>query len=312
MGGCAIEVRGLTKKYGSLVAVDGISFCVREGEIFGFLGPNGAGKTTTVRMLCGLTRITGGEAFIYGYHVVRDHIEVKKLIGVVPDISNLYYELSCWDNLLFMGEMYGLSRGERIRRAEELLKLFGLWSRRNMLFKNLSKGLKRRLTIAAALMHNPKVLFLDEPTIGLDVMGKRAIWRIIRELNSRGITIFLTTHNIYEAFRLSDRVAIINHGKIVALDAPSRLKKLISAEEVLEVEFLPTNPPASELRRIKGVIDVKTSGSTIRLIVDNPLDALEGIVRYAREKGLSLDMVSLRSADAEEVFINIVGGRVAE
>ncbi|RLG83595.1 MAG: ATP-binding protein [Thermoprotei archaeon] len=308
MNQCAVEVRDLTKKYGSLIAVDHINFCVRDGEIFGFLGPNGAGKTTTVRMLCGLTRITEGRAYIYGHDVVKEHMIVKGLIGVVPDISNLYHELSCWDNLIFMGEMYGLAKSERIRRAEELLKLFGLWSRRNVLFKNLSKGLKRRLTIAAALMHNPMVLFLDEPTIGLDVMGKRVIWRIARELNSRGITIFLTTHNIYEAFRLCGRVAIINHGRIVALDTPARLKRLISAEEVLEIEFYPSNPPVNELKRIKGIVDVRYSGSTVRLVVSDPLKALEGLVRYARMNGYSLNMVSLRSADAEEVFINIVGG----
>ncbi len=308
----AIEVKDLTKRYGSFVAVDHISFSVRDGEIFGFLGPNGAGKTTTVRMLCGLTRITEGKAYIYGHDVVREHMVVKSLIGVVPDISNLYYELSCWDNLLFIGEMYGLPKSERIRRAEELLKLFGLWGKRNVLFKNLSKGLKRRLTIAAALIHSPKVLFLDEPTIGLDVMGKRVIWRIIRELNSRGITIFLTTHNIYEAFRLSSRVAIINHGRIVALDTPARLKKLISAEEVLEIEFYPSNPPVDELKGIRGVVDVRYSGSTVRLVVSDPLDALEGLVRYARTHGYSLNMVSLRSADAEEVFINLVGGYSAK
>ena len=308
----AIEVKDLTKRYGSFVAVDHISFSVRDGEIFGFLGPNGAGKTTTVRMLCGLTRITEGKAYIYGHDVVREHMVVKSLIGVVPDISNLYYELSCWDNLLFIGEMYGLPKSERIRKAEELLKLFGLWGKRNVLFKNLSKGLKRRLTIAAALIHSPKVLFLDEPTIGLDVMGKRVIWRIIRELNSRGITIFLTTHNIYEAFRLCSRVAIINHGRIVALDTPARLKKLISAEEVLEIEFYPSNPPVDELKGIRGVVDVRYSGSTVRLVVSDPLDALEGLVRYARTHGYSLNMVSLRSADAEEVFINLVGGYSAK
>ena len=303
---CMIMVEDLVKKYGDFTAVDHISFCVRRGEIFGFLGPNGAGKTTTVRMLCSLTRITSGRAYISGYSV-EDHKAVKRVIGVVPDISNLYAELSCWDNVVFCGEMYGIPWRERTRRAEELLKFFGLWGKRGVKFKNLSKGLKRRLTIAAALMHKPQILFLDEPTVGLDVLSKRTIWRYIIELNKGGTTIFLTTHNIYEAFRICHRVAVINHGKIVAEGTPEELGRMFSVREVLEISFNPHNPPARELCSIKSVVDAREERGVIKLIVRDPLDALEEIVRYAKAKGLDISMISLRGVDAEEVFLNIIG-----
>ena len=304
---CICRVEGLTKDYNGFRAVDGISFCVRRGEIFGFLGPNGAGKTTTIRMICGLTRITRGKVIIDGYDISREPRTVKKLIGVVPDISNLYSELSCWDNLIFCGEMYGVPRDERIRRAEELLEFFGLTRFKNKKFKTLSKGLKRRLTIAAALMHNPKILFLDEPTLGLDVLGKRKIWHIIKELNRRGVTVFLTTHNIYEAFRLSHRIAIINRGKIIAIGTPNDLRQMVAAEEVIDVSFTPNMPSLEDILEIKGVVRAKIVDNMFRLIVNDVLEALDGLVEFARRRGLNISLLSLRGADSEEVFLSLVG-----
>ena len=306
-GECILEARRLFKKYGDLVAVNGINFCVKRGEIFGFLGPNGAGKTTTVRMFCGLARITAGEAYIDGYSVTKEGKKVKKLIGVVPDISNLYSELTCLENLLFSGEMYGVPKRKRLEKAEELLRFFGLWDRRNTKFKNLSKGLKRRLTLAAALIHDPKILFLDEPTLGLDVLSKRAIWDKILKLNEMGTTIFLTTHNIYEAFEICERIAIINHGEIVAIERPENLKKMFSAREVLEVSFTPHNPPIEELRSLHGVVDVEKEKGIFKLVIEKPIDVLEDLAKYARDKGLNIATLRLREADAEEVFLNIIG-----
>ncbi len=308
---CICRVENLTKNYDGFRAVDNISFCIRRGEIFGFLGPNGAGKTTTIRMMCGLTRITKGRVIIDGHDINKESRIAKKLIGVVPDISNLYAELSCWDNLIFCGEMYGVSKKERIKRAEELLRFFGLQRFRNTKFKNLSKGLKRRLTIAAALMHNPKILFLDEPSIGLDVLSKRKIWRIISELNKRGVTIFLTTHNIYEAFRLCHRIAIINQGKIIAIGTPDELRKMVAAQEIIEISFTPSIPNIRELLSIEGVIDAKIIDNTLKLVVNDVFSALEGVINYARSKGLSINMLSLRGADAEEVFLSLIGDKNA-
>ena len=302
----AIVVENLTKYYGDLLAVNGISFSVKWGELFGFLGPNGAGKTTTVRMLCGLTRISSGEAYVAGYSPIRELKLVKKVIGLVPDTSNLYPELTCWDNLIFTGEMYGLGREERVRRARELLEFFGLLDKKDSKFDQLSKGQKRKLTLAAALMHRPRILFLDEPTIGLDVRSRRMIWNMIRELNESGLTIFLTTHNIYEAFNLCDRIAVINRGEIIANGSPAELKRRFSGSEVLEVSF-DGKMSVEEISRIPGVIKASRSGESFMIVVSDPLSVMEEIVRKAKSKGISLNYVNLRGADAEEVFLKIIG-----
>ena len=200
----AIEVNELTKSFEEITAVDHISFEVKRGEVFGFLGPNGAGKTTTVRMLTGLFQPSGGEASILNYDIKSDITQIKKRIGVVPEASNLYDELSGIDNLVFTAQLYGVHRKERITRAEELLKTFGLYERKDSLFKTYSRGMKRALTIAAALIHHPDILFLDEPTVGLDVVAARSLRNLIKNLRSQGITIFLTTHYLEEADLLCD------------------------------------------------------------------------------------------------------------
>ncbi len=305
---CVISVKELTKIYGSVKAVDRVSFCVKDREIFGFLGPNGAGKTTTVRMLVGLTTISSGNALVYGYNVVKDYKNVRKIIGVVPDVSNLYLELTCFQNLLFSAKMYDVPKGMREERINYLLKFFGLWKFRNVKFKNLSRGLKRRLTIAAALVHKPKVLFLDEPTSGLDVMSRRILWTQLKELNRQEVTIFLTTHNVYEAFHISDRIAIINKGRIVAIGSPKELSKRFSTQEVIEVAFYPSKMSTKDLsEHIKGMLSVKRVGNHFEIVPLNKNSVIEGIVRYAKSRGLEISMLRLRSADAEELFLKIVG-----
>ena len=307
-GGCAVSVEDLTKVYDGTLAVDHISFCVRRGEIFGFLGPNGAGKTTTVRMLVGLTRITSGSARICGYDVVRDYKRVRALFGVVPDVSNLYFELTCYQNLLFSAKMYGVPGSIARRRVEDVLKFFGLWGIRDRKFKALSKGLKRRLAIAAALVHDPKVLFLDEPTSGLDVMSRRMLWSKLKELNRSGVTIFLTTHNVYEAFHISSRIAVINKGRITAIGSPGELSRKFSVQEVIEAGFHPRNPSEEEiLGNVNGVLGVRVRGDHLEIIASDPTVALEDLARYARLRGLSISMLRLRGADAEELFLKIIG-----
>ena len=189
-----VQASDLTKFYGQILAVDHINFEVEKGEIFGFLGPNGAGKTTTVRMLTGLSKPTDGEASVLGFDVHSEIVKAKRYIGVVPEMSNLYDELSAMDNLLFMAQLYGVPRAQRRERAEELLKTFGLYKRQDSLFRTLSRGMKRALVIAAALIHSPEILFLDEPTVGLDVVAARSLRNLIGNLRQQGITIFLTTH----------------------------------------------------------------------------------------------------------------------
>lgn len=221
----AIEVNGLTKSFESIMAVDNISFFVNSGEVFGFLGPNGAGKTTTIRMLTGLSKPSNGKALILNYDIQSEITKIKKRIGVVPEASNLYDELSGFDNLVFMAQLFGVDRGERTKRAEELLKTFGLHERKDSLFRKYSRGMKRALTIAAALIHKPDILFLDEPTVGLDVVAARSLRNLIKNLHGQGITIFLTSHYLEEVDLLCDRVAIIVKGKIVRIDTPKALKE---------------------------------------------------------------------------------------
>jgi ABC-2 type transport system ATP-binding protein len=219
-----IQVSGLTKCYGEIVAVDHINFEVNKGEVFGFLGPNGAGKTTTIRMLTGLSKPTEGDALILGLSIKTKITEIKKHIGVVPEISNLYDELSALDNLIFMAQLYGVPKGLARKRAQELLKAFRLFERKDSLFRTFSRGMKRALTIAAALVHDPEILFLDEPTVGLDVVAARSLRNLIANLRQQGKTIFLTTHYLEEADLLCDRVAILVKGRILAIDKPLNLK----------------------------------------------------------------------------------------
>ncbi|MBN1796661.1 MAG: ATP-binding cassette domain-containing protein [Sedimentisphaerales bacterium] len=230
-----IDVKKLTKRFGSFTAVDEISFEVKSGEVFGFLGPNGAGKTTTIRMLTGLSKPSGGSASILGFDIQSEIIKVKKLIGVVPEISNLYDELSAFDNLLFMAQLYGVPRTQRRKNAEELLKTFRLYERKDSLFRTFSRGMKRALTIAAALIHKPKILFLDEPTVGLDVVAARSLRNLISNFRRQGTTIFLTTHYLEEADLLCDRVAILVKGKVLTIDTPNALKAETNKKSLEEV-----------------------------------------------------------------------------
>ncbi len=236
-----IQVEGLTKVFAAakgqppLRAVDGTDFTVYEGEVFGFLGPNGAGKTTTIRMLTGLSRPTAGRAQVLGLDLAADLPRIKKHIGVVPEASNLYDELTAFDNLIFVMQLYGVPRRERKARAEELLGRFRLSEKRDAPFAKLSRGMKRALTIAAALAHRPPLVFLDEPTTGLDVMSARSLRQMIAGLRNEGVTVFLTTHYLEEAERLCDRVAVIVKGKIVALDTVAGLRSSAQRKTIVEV-----------------------------------------------------------------------------
>jgi len=251
-----IEVSQLTKVYSTgkagppLHAVDGINFAVQEGEVFGFLGPNGAGKTTTIRMLTGLSRPTSGQAQVMRFDLRSDAARIKKCIGIAPERSNLYDELSAFDNLVFGMQLYGVPRREWKPRAEDLLARFRLSDKRDTPFARLSRGMKRALTIAAALAHRPPLVFLDEPTTGLDVMSARNLRRMIAGLRDEGVTVFLTTHYLEEAERLCDRIAILVKGRIVALDTVDGLKAAAQGATVIEVTLADANN-GIETRRIE-------------------------------------------------------------
>ncbi|HXF72705.1 MAG TPA: ATP-binding cassette domain-containing protein [Actinomycetota bacterium] len=228
----AISVRGLVKRYGEVEAVAGVDFEVGRGELFGFLGPNGAGKTTTINVLCTLARPTAGEARVAGYDVVRQRDQVRSMIGLVFQDTTLDGYLTGWQNLRFHAELYGVPRGEFEERARRLLEMVELWDRRDDLVRTYSGGMMRRLEIARGLLHTPAVLFLDEPTIGLDPQTRASIWDYVRELRQReDVTIFFTTHYMDEA-EVCDRIAIIDHGRIVALDTPEALKASVGKDRV--------------------------------------------------------------------------------
>jgi len=304
----AIETENLTKTYGPLTAVDGISFQVQPGELFGFLGPNGAGKTTTVRMLSGLTRISGGEARVGGFDVRRQTKEVKAHIGVVQDTSNLYLDLSVYDNLMFAAQIHGVPRAERHRRVMELLEMFGLASRRDQRFAALSRGLKRRLTIAAALVHDPPILFLDEPTLGLDVKSRRLMHRLIKELHAKGTTIFLTTHYIEEADRLCDRIAIINQGRILLIDTPEGIKRRVQGEQVVRASFDGGGDELPEqLRGLAHVDSVEAAGDGFELRSERVSELLLELADFARSRGLRIRSLNMAEPTLEDAFAQLTG-----
>ncbi len=231
-----IKVVNVTKAYDNIKALDSVSFEVERGEIFGLLGPNGAGKTTLINILTTVIKPTSGKAEIDGYDVVKSAGEVRKRIGVVFQETTLDNDLTVYENLDFHARLYGMSRKERLIRIEEVLSLVELEDYANTLVRKLSGGMKRKLEIARGILHKPKVLFLDEPTLGLDVHTRRKIWKHIEELRSEGVTVFMTTHYMEEADKLCDRVAIIDRGKIVAIDTPSNLKRIVGGD-VVRIEF---------------------------------------------------------------------------
>jgi ABC-2 type transport system ATP-binding protein len=291
----AIEVTGLSKRYGppqaGLLAVDHVDFEVRRGEVFGFLGPNGAGKTTTIRMLTGLARPTAGQAAVLGLDLSRDLPHIKKRIGVVPEASNLYNELTAFGNLVFSMQLYGVPRRERARRADELLERFRLADKRDVPFARLSRGMKRALTIAAALAHHPEVVFLDEPTTGLDVVSARGLRQTVAGLREQGVTVFLTTHYLEEAERLCDRIALLVRGQIVALDTVDGLKAQVQSAMAVEIT-LDGGTGGAETRRVVGE-DVTAAART-------------ALTRAEREGRRVLAVNTIRPT-LEDAFVQLTG-----
>lgn len=304
----AIEALSLSKQFGDIQALSQVDFTVREGETFGFLGPNGSGKTTTIRILTGITAPTEGTARIFGSDIMQDTIVARRQMGIVHETSNIYTDLSAWQNLMFTAELYHVSRKDREKRGTDLLELFDLSGRRNDRTKGFSKGMKRRLTLAMGLINHPRLLFLDEPTSGLDVQSNLIIRDVIRDLNEQGVTVFLTTHNIEEANLTCDRVAIINRGRIAAVDTPERLKKTIQSVQSIEIAFDPASPVrAGDLEQISLVSEVRKEGDKFRLITEDPPGVLEGVMEYAAEHHLRVISVNTLGPTLEDVFIRLTG-----
>jgi ABC-2 type transport system ATP-binding protein len=279
---------------------------VDQGELFAFLGPNGAGKTTTIRMLTGLIRPTEGRATVGGLDIARHALEAKARIGVVPQRSNLYGELSARDNLVFMAQLYGLPSRTWHARADELLEQFGLQDRARSPFATLSGGTKRRLTIAAALLHKPPVLFMDEPTSGLDVESARGVRGLVADLRRTGVTIFLTTHLLAEVERLADRVAIIVKGRIVATDTPEGLRSRVKGDTVLDIRLKSVSDDLiSTLRALPSLTALTRSGDSLHLVVTSVDEALEQVLHSVRAGGSAVTSISTVTPTLEEAFVQL-------
>jgi len=304
----AVEILGLTKWYGDILAVDHLNLEVKEGEIFGFLGPNGAGKTTTIKMLTGLVKPSEGTAKIFGFEISKEARDAKRNMGIVWEESNIYPELSAWENLMFSGEIYHVGKKERQARGVDLLKKFGLYDRRNDKVGGFSKGMKRRVAISMALMNRPRLLFLDEPTTGLDIQSSIVIREAIREENKNGTTVFLTTHNLEEANLMCDRVAIINKGKIITIGSPENLKRTMVKAQSILVSFGISNQQIGEdLTKIIAVNKVMKEGDKFRLFTEDPPTVLESVWEFARKKGLRIISINTVGPSLEDVFLFLTG-----
>ncbi len=300
-----IVAKKLVKEYDGLRAVDEVSFRVEKGEIFGFLGPNGAGKTTTTRIITGVIKPNSGTATIEGVDVVQNPTAAKEKIGIAPEEANAYLDLTARGNMNLAGEIYGVPGGELRGKVDELLDTFGLLDRADSKVKGFSKGMKQRLILAMALINDPGILFLDEPTAGLDVESQRLIKDQVKELNEEGKTIFLKTHDIAKADRLCDRVAAINQGKIAAIDSPEKLKATIQSTQSVLVSFSSMNFEPKYLETLKSVEELEKEGDKWRLYGPDPGTIIEEVVSFAREEGLKVPSLNTSGPSLEESFTHL-------
>jgi ABC-2 type transport system ATP-binding protein len=302
-----VKVENLVKKYGELVAVNDISFSVTQGEIFGFLGPNGAGKTTTINILCTLLKPTSGRATVAGFDVVRQQNQVRQSIGLVFQDPSLDERLSGIQNLRFHAMVYNVPASIREQRIEQLLKMMELWEKRNSEVRTYSGGMKRRLELARGLLHHPRVLFLDEPTLGLDPQTRNRIWEYVTEMRrQKGTTIFFTTHYMDEAEK-ADRIAIIDHGKLVASDTPEALKKLVS-KDIICIKTDDSNKAAEEIRQ-RYLIEARQDENGLCIEVAN---GEEFMPVFIKEFGTKILSISLRRPSLNDVFLKLTGREIRE
>ncbi len=303
-----VETHDLTKVFNGRNAVDRLDLEIEEGEFFGLLGPNGAGKSTTVAMLSTILRPTRGTVTIAGYDIKRQAKEIRRIIGVVPQEFGLYDQLTAAENLAYFGKLHGVEGGKLKVRIEELLKLVQLQDRANDLVKTFSGGMKHRLNLVMGLIHEPKLLFLDEPTTGLDPQARLAVWELIKRFQSEGVTILLTTHYMEEADYLCERVAIMDRGKVIALDSPARLKRSIGKLEVIEVKARKvTKKVLNELRKLKGVQKVARTTEGLRVLTPAANEVMARVVTLASFAGVQIDSLNVAQPTLEDVFIKLTG-----
>ena len=305
----AIEVRSIVKQFGQFVAVNGISFDVESGEIFGLLGPNGAGKSTLIRILTTLMPPTSGTAVVAGCDIVREPHGVRRSIGVIPQAMTSDLELSVEENLLIFAKLYGVRREKRMRLIDELLQAVDLLQWRDKPVKLLSGGMRRRVEIARGLVSEPRVLFLDEPTTGLDPASRVAVWEMLQRIKSqRDLTVLLTTHYMDEADRLCDRIAIVDHGELKALDSPMRLKAAVAGNNVIEVSFAAPPPAfAQTLRALPDVDEVVGQDGVFRISARSGPATTMRIMEAAGREGVAVLSLAVQSTTLDDVFMHCTG-----
>ncbi|HET8913984.1 MAG TPA: ATP-binding cassette domain-containing protein [Ktedonobacteraceae bacterium] len=303
----AIELRSVTKRFKDFVAVDQLSLTVKQGEIFGLLGPNGSGKTTIINMVSGLSSPTSGNIHVLGYDIRENVRKVRMLLGAVPQETALYEELSAWMNLDFHAEIFNIPRKEKKERIATILKLIQLEDRKDSRVGTFSGGMKRRLALGRALLHNPDLIYLDEPTLGVDVQSRRAIWDYIISLRNQGKTILITTNYLEEAQAICDRLAIIDHGKLIAVDTPEHLKGTYGGS-VIELETARTNPDAivAELRAVSGVEKVDVSGHHLTIATRGTENLVAEIINILSKES-ELREITVREPTLDEIFLRLTG-----
>jgi ABC-2 type transport system ATP-binding protein len=306
----AIEVHELTKKFGSFTAVDGITFNVEDGEIFGFLGPNGAGKSTTIRILCTLARPTSGSAKVAGFDLVKESADVRKNIGLVSEKMIMYEQLTAAENLRFFGRLNKMPKAKIESRTDELLELVDMTKWKNTQVKKFSTGMRQRINVIRALLPEPKIVFMDEPTLGLDPQTTLSIREIIRDINKKGTTVILTTHAMVEAEALSHRVAIIDHGKIAALDSPRGLKKLVESGDakIFNLRIPNLTPSLAESIRSIGCVTAMDQQDAYDLKISaKGANSIETIVEAIKREGGWIDSINTYEPSLEDVFLTVTG-----
>jgi len=305
----AIDVDHVVKRFGAFTAVNGITFSVAQGEIFGLLGPNGAGKSTLIRMLTTLLPPTAGTARVNGFDVQTQADDVRRSIGVIPQALTSDLELSVEENLIIFAKLYGVPRATRKRLIDELLQAVELTEWRRAPVKNLSGGMRRRVEIARGLVHEPRIFFLDEPTTGLDPVSRVAVWEMLRSIKmQRDLTVLLTTHYMDEADKLCDRIAIVDHGELKALDSPIRLKMSVPGKNTLEVSFSEVPPGWKEcLQQLPSVDSVAGEGTIVRIHTTNGPATTRALLDAASDAGVGVASLSVQSTTLDDVFVHYTG-----
>ncbi|WP_055666519.1 ABC transporter ATP-binding protein [Desnuesiella massiliensis] len=303
-----IEIKNLVKRYGDFLAVDNMNLKVREGEIFGLLGPNGAGKTTTINTIAGLTKVDSGDIKIFEKDMKHHELEIKRNMGIVPQDIAVFGELTAYENVMFFGKLYGLRDGNLKDKVQEALNFTGLWDRRKDFPKNYSGGMKRRLNIACAIVHQPKIIIMDEPTVGIDPQSRNHILQSVKELNKLGSTIIYTSHYMEEIEELCTNITIMDHGKIIASGTKEELKALISSEDKMSLEVSSVNYTLIDnIKNLQGVRECSNEGNVITVISNKNSKNLSKVIDIINEADSEIMSINIEKPTLEGVFLTLTG-----